>query len=75
MYKRQAAGISAANAHRMMMITSFGSIAPHNAGISNAASVLRLPYAECLKMYMLFTYIPGVVTAVAAVLCLAAGIV
>lgn len=70
-----AAGISAANAHRMMMITSFGSIAPHNAGISNAASVLRLPYAECLKMYMLFTYIPGVITAVAAVLCLAAGIV
>ncbi len=70
-----AAGISAANAHRMMMITSFGSIAPHNAGISNAASVLHLPYAECLKMYMLFTYIPGIITAAAAILCLAVGIV
>lgn len=70
-----AAGISAANAHRMMMITSFGSIAPHNAGISNAASVLRLPYSECLKMYMIFTYIPGIITTAAAVLCLAVGIV
>lgn len=70
-----AAGVSAANAHRMMMITSFGSIAPHNAGISNAASLLRLSYAECLKMYVLFTWIPGIITTVVAVLCLAVGIV
>lgn len=69
------AGVSAQNAHRMMMITSFGSIAPHNAGISNAASVLRLPYAECLKMYVLFTWVPGVITTAVAVLCLSAGIV
>ncbi len=53
------AGLSAGNAHRMMMLTSFTSIAPHNAGIPNAAAVLRMPYAECLKMYMLSTYIPG----------------
>lgn len=53
------AGLSAGNAHRMMMLTSFTSIAPHNAGIPNAAAVLRMPYAECLKMYMMSTYIPG----------------
>lgn len=69
------AGISADNAHRMMMITSFGSIAPHNAGISNAAAVLRLPYAECLKMYILFTWVPGIITTAVAVVCLSAGIV
>ena len=33
------AGLSAGNAHRMMMLTSFTSIAPHNAGIPNAAAV------------------------------------
>lgn len=69
------AGVSAENAHRMMMITSFGSIAPHNAGISNAASVLKLPYAECLKMYMLFSYIPGIITLAAAVVYLALKVV
>jgi H+/gluconate symporter-like permease len=69
-----AAGISAGNAHRMMMITSFSSIAPHNAGISNAASVLRIPYADCLKMYALSTYIPGILTLLVSLLCLHIGI-
>ncbi len=69
------AGISAENAHRMMMITSFTSIAPHNAGISNAASVLRLPYGKCLKMYMLFTYVPGIITLLVCLICLKAGII
>lgn len=45
------------------------------AGISNAASVLRLPYAECLKMYVLFTWVPGIITTVAAVICLSVGLV
>ena len=53
------AGLTNELAHRMMLITSFPSIAPHNAGISNAATVLKLPYAQCVKTYMLFTYIPG----------------
>lgn len=69
------AGLSAGNAHRMMMLTSFTSIAPHNAGIPNAAAVLRMPYAECLKMYMLSTYIPGFITLFAAILCIKMGIV
>ncbi|MCI8948963.1 MAG: GntP family permease [Lachnospiraceae bacterium] len=69
------AGISAENAHRMMMITSFTSIAPHNAGISNAASVLRLPYGKCLKMYMLFTYVPGVITLFVCLFFLKTGII
>jgi hypothetical protein len=68
-----AAGVSAENAHRMMMITCFSSIAPHNAGISNAASVLRIPYAECLKMYAITTYIPGIATLLASLLCLRLG--
>lgn len=69
------AGLTAENAHRMMMITSFTSIAPHNAGIPNAAAVLRMPYSECLKMYMLSTYIPGFITLFTALLCIRLGIV
>lgn len=64
------AGLSAANAHRMMTLTSFTSIAPHNAGISNAAQVLRLPYAECIKVYIIYTYIPAFCSLAAAMLCL-----
>ena len=55
-----ATGLSPELAHRMMTITSFSSMAPHNAGISNAATVLKLPYASCLKLYVIFTYIPGI---------------
>ncbi len=69
------AGLSAGNAHRMMMLTSFTSIAPHNAGIPNAAAVLRMPYAECLKMYMMSTYIPGFITLFVSILCIKMGIV
>lgn len=69
------AGLSAANAHRMMTLTSFTSIAPHNAGISNAAQVLRLPYSECIKVYMLYTYIPGICTVIAAWMCFYFGII
>lgn len=70
-----AAGVSIENAHRMMMITSFTSIAPHNAGIPNATSVLRMPYAECLKTYVAFTYVPGIAALAVSLLCLWAGIV
>lgn len=54
-----AAGLSTLSAHRMMTITAFTSIAPHNAGISNAATVLHLPFGRCLRTYMLYTYVPG----------------
>lgn len=67
-------GLSAAMAHRMMTVTSFTSIAPHNAGISNAASMLRLPYGSCLKIYMIFTYIPGICALLACLLAIALGV-
>jgi len=53
------AGLSVETAHRLMTFTTFSSIAPHNAGIPNAVSALCLPYADCLRMYALFSYIPG----------------
>ena len=70
-----AAGLSAEASHRMMTVTAFTSIAPHNAGITNAATVLRLPYSKCLKMYLLFTYIPGVCTLLTSCLAIVLGIV
>lgn len=73
--KYLAAGLSAENAHRMMTLTTFASIAPHNAGIINAAQVLRLPYADCIRVYMLFTYVPGIATLAVSLLCLWLGIV
>ena len=71
-----AAGLSAETAHRLMTITTFSSMAPHNAGISNAATVLKLPYSSCLKLYVIFTYIPGICSllAVCAALLLIPGI-
>lgn len=69
------AGVSAENAHRMMTLTTFASIAPHNAGIINAAQVLRLPYADCIRVYILFTYVPGIATLAVSLLCLWLGIV
>ena len=70
-----AAGLSAEAAHRMMTITTFTSIAPHNAGISNAAAVLKLPYSKCLRLYLFFTYIPGICALAAACAAVALGIV
>lgn len=70
-----AAGLSAEAAHRMMTITTFTSIAPHNAGISNAAAVLKLPYSKCLKLYVFFTYIPGICALLAACAAVALKIV
>lgn len=69
------AGLSAEAAHRMMTITTFTSIAPHNAGISNAATVLKLPYAKCLRLYLFFTYIPGICALAAACLAVSLHIV
>lgn len=68
------AGLTAAMAHRMMLVTSFTSIAPHNAGISNAASMLHLPYGSCLKVYMIYTYIPGICAFLACLAAIALGV-
>ena len=32
----------------MITITGFFGMAPHNAGMTNASQVLRVPYADCL---------------------------
>lgn len=69
------AALSAATSHRLILISCFTSIAPHNAGISNAASVLRLPYSTCLKGYMLYTYVPGVCAFLASCTVVALGII
>lgn len=69
------AGLSAGAAHRLILISSFTSIAPHNAGISNAAAVLRLPYAVCLRAYMVYTYIPGACALLASYAAIMLGIV
>ena len=68
------AGLSAAMAHRMMTVTSFTSIAPHNAGISNATSLLHLPYGSCLKLYIIYTYVPGVCSLLACLAAIALGV-
>ena len=70
-----AAGLSVSEAHRMMTLTSFSSIAPHNAGISNAAQVLRLPYSSCIKVYMIYTYIPGFAALLVGIICIHFGII
>lgn len=68
------AGLSAAMAHRMMLVTSFTSMAPHNAGISNAAAMLHLPYGNCLKIYIIYTYIPGICAFLACLAAIALGV-
>lgn len=62
------AGLSAGAAHRLMTITGWTSMAPHNAGISNAVAVTKIGYTRCLKIYMTATMIPG---AAAMIVCLA----
>lgn len=69
------AGISAENAQRLMTITGFAGMAPHNAGMTNASQVLRVPYADCLKVYLLYTMIPGAAALAVSLLCLTWGIV
>lgn len=41
-------------AHRMMAISPFSGMATYYTGISNAATVLKLPCASCLKSYVIF---------------------
>lgn len=64
------AGLSAGAAHRLMTITGWTCMAPHNAGISNACAVTKIGYTRCLKVYMAATMIPGVICmAVCLALC------
>lgn len=62
------AGLSAGAAHRLMTITGWTCMAPHNAGISNAVAVTKIGYTRCLKIYMIATMVPG---AIAMIVCLA----
>ena len=68
------AGVSAGVAHRLMTITGWTCMAPHNAGISNACAVTKIGYTRCLKIYMIATMIPGIISMAVCLLFVALGI-
>lgn len=68
------AGLSAGAAHRLMTITGWTCMAPHNAGISNACAVTKISYTRCLKVYMTATMIPGAVCMIVCLLLSGMGI-
>lgn len=68
------AGFSTELAHRMMTITGWTSVAPHNAGLSNSSAVTKIEYGRCLKIYMLSAYIPGTIVLFVCSLLVGAGI-
>lgn len=68
-----AANIPPALAHRLMTITGWTSIAPHNAGLTNSSSVTRINYGRCLKIYLTAAYVPGIIVTVVSHLLVLAG--
>lgn len=69
------AGLSPELTHRMMTITGWSSVAPHNAGLSNSASVTKIDYGRCLKIYMTASVVPGVIVTIICSLLLESGII
>lgn len=68
------AGLSAGAAHRLMTITGWTCMAPHNAGISNACAVTKIDYTRCLKVYMIATMVPGLACMVVCLALAAVGV-
>ncbi|MCB6347033.1 hypothetical protein [Enterocloster lavalensis] len=69
------AGMSPELTHRMMTITGWSSIAPHNAGLSNSSSVTKIDYGRCLKVYMITSAVPGIIVTFICSLLLESGMI
>ena len=69
------AGLSPELTHRMMTITGWSSVAPHNAGLSNSASVTKIDYGRCLKIYMTASMVPGIIVTIVCSLLIESGMI
>ena len=58
----------------MQGITRNPLVSPFTIGISNAAAMLHLPYGSCLKIYIIYTYIPGICAFLACLAAIALGV-
>ncbi len=65
------AGLTNAVAHRLMTIEGFTCMAPHNPGIANAMTVTKISYKRCLVQYMTACFVPGLVSFIVALICVA----
>jgi len=71
----QAAGLSAATSHRLMVLaTNVASIPPHNAAVVNASSLNKIAYKQAAWIYGKASFVPGFVSLIVAVILIQLGI-
>lgn len=69
------AGLSASVSHRLMTLSCFTSLSPHNSGVINASAVTKIPYSRCLKIYMIGSLVPGFAAFFTAILLITTGLI